>query len=332
MLRIQKIDHLASRLGTSCSHLKEVSASVEEHCQEFLQFDPSKPNKNRAVLAVQGPLRKLQDRLLRQVLLKALKPSPYSYGGVKGRSIKQNVLKHTGSTFVYTADISNFYPSISNNRVYRLFCDRFGCSPDVARICTRLCTYNRHLALGLVTSPLLADQLMHSIDHRIAGACDACGLTYTRFVDDISVSGGFSLDQSGFPQMLTQILADHGLRLNPNKHLFGRLDEGVPITKLRLRHGKLDVQRAYVEELERQLDDAAALANGSPSGRAYFTRAQIRGRIEFVCWINPGRRGRLMSKFRAIPWAKVELHATQLGLIAQKKQLKPIADKAKAPV
>lgn len=325
MLRIQRIDHLASRLGTSRSVLEDVAGSVEEYCQELRLFDPSKPDKHRTVLAVRGALRKLQDRLYRQVLLKALKPSPYSYGGVKGRSIKQNVLMHTGSTFVFTADISDFYPSISNKRLYQLFCERFGCSPEVARICTRLCTYRHHLALGLVTSPLLADQLMHVIDRRIAAACDACGLTYTRFVDDISISGRFSLEQSGVPQVLTQILADHGLSLNPSKHLFGRLDEGSPITKLRLRHGKLDVQRAYIEELERQLDDAAALANGLHSGRAYFTRGQIRGRVEFVCWVNPGRRGRLMSKYRSIHWPDVDSHAKRLGLSATKKRLAPIA-------
>ena len=95
--------------------------------------------------------------------------SDFSHGGVRGRHIKTNVEPHLKSTFVFTTDISNFYPTISHNRVYRLFSRDFCCSPDVAESAPRLCTYKHHLALGLITSPILADQVIAPIDARIGG-------------------------------------------------------------------------------------------------------------------------------------------------------------------
>ena len=124
--------------------------------------------------------------------------SEFSHGGVRGRHIKTNVEQHIESTFVFTADVSNFYPTISHKRVYRLFVEDFACSPDVAHICTKLCTYKHRLALGLITSPMLADQVMRRIDARIGGLCRNAGLVYTRYVDDLTISGPFDLKESGF--------------------------------------------------------------------------------------------------------------------------------------
>ena len=236
--------------------------------------------------------------MLRQVLLPKLPVSEFSHGGVRGRHIKTNVEQHMESTFVFTADISNFYPSISHNRVYRLFAEDFACSPDVARICTKLCTYKHRLALGLITSPILADQVMRPIDARIGGLCRKAGLVYTRYVDDLTISGPFDLEESGFAALVQRILTEHGFKANPLKNCFGRLADGVPITKIRVNRGHLDVRREYLDELERQIADASALATGGEFHGPYFTDAQIWGRVQFVCWINPGRRRTLLRDFR----------------------------------
>ena len=51
------------------------------------------------------------------------------------------------------------------------------------------------LALGLITSPILADQMMDCVDDRIGGACRKAGLVYTRYVDDLTISGPYDLEQ-----------------------------------------------------------------------------------------------------------------------------------------
>jgi len=81
------------------------------------------------------------------------------------------------------------------------------------------------------------------------------------------------------------------------------------------------VRREYVDELERHLADAANLAAGGDFEGPYFTEGQIRGRIQFVCWVNCGRERQLMRRFRAIRWEKVAEEARNRGLVAAKKVL-----------
>jgi len=325
MLRIQKLDHLAKQLGVNQRKLIDIADSPEEFCQELNLIDPARPDKVRRVLDVQGALRRLQDRLYCQILLPRLIPSPHNYGGVRGRHIKANALAHSDSRFVLAADVADFFPSISQKRVYRLFVERFKCSPDVARICTKLCTFKNHLALGLVTSPLLADQAMFAIDRRIAAACHRAGLVYTRFVDDLTISGPFDLKESGFADVVRDILFEHGFRLNTTKNQFGRLADGEPVTKLRVRHGKVDVRAEYIQELERQMSDAAQLAKDGEFHGPYYGESQIRGRVLFVAWINPGRRRSLLARLKSIPWEQVREVAEKRGLIQATKRLEPLA-------
>ena len=322
MLYIRQLKHLASHLGVSVEQLEKVAESPGSWCEELILHDPAKPNKERTVLNVIGPLRRIQDRLLRQVLLRKLPVSDFSHGGVRGRHIKSNVEPHLKSIFVFTTDISDFYPTISHNRVYRLFTQDFCCSPDVARICTKLCTYKHYLALGLITSPILADQVMRPIDLRIGAACQKAGLVYTRYVDDLTISGSFDLEESGFPALVHRILAEHGFTVNPQKNSFGRMADGVPITKIRVNRGHLDVGKDYLTKLDTQLADAATLATGGDFQGPYYTEPQIWGRIQFVCWVNPGRHRVLLRKFREVCWKKVDEEARRRGLISTKKTLK----------
>jgi len=321
MLRIRQVKHLAHRLGVTVKVLEKVAEAPERWCEELVLLDPVKPTKARDVLNVRGHLRQLQSRMLRNVLLPALPVSQFSHGGVRRRHIKTNVEPHLESAFVFTTDISDFYPSINHNRVYRLFAAIFGCSPDVARICTRLYTHDHHLALGLITSPILADQLMHRIDERIGRACRKAKLIYTRYVDDLTISGPYDLETSGFADLVQRILEEHGFLLNPDKNRFGRLADGTPITKIRVNRGHPDVRREYLTELERQLADARRLAAGDQFDGPYYTEGQIWGRIQFVCWVNPGRRRTLVRQFRAIRWDKASEEAKRRGLVAAKKSL-----------
>lgn len=319
MLRIRQVKHLANRLGVSVKVLEDVTKDPKRWCERLLLLDPAKPEKQREVINIQGILRQLQSRMLCKILMPALPISDYSHGGIRGRHIKTNVEPHLESIFVFTTDISNFYPTISHNRVYRLFVEKFQCAPDVARICTRLCTYKYHLALGLITSPILADQIMHQVDIRIAGACKKADLIYTRYVDDLTISGPYNIEKSGFSRLVQQILHDHGFLLNPKKHRFGRLSDGTPITKIRVNRGHFDIRHEYIAELDRQLTDAAHLAECGDFQGPYYTQNQIWGRIQFVCWVNPSRRRILIRKFKAIKWDKVRTEATNRGLLATKK-------------
>ena len=324
MLFIRQVKHLVNALNTTIEELSTVVGSRDAYYEELLLIDPAKPEKQRVVVDVRGMMCAFQTRLYRRILLPKLRPSVYSHGGVRGRDIKSNAQPHIRSQFVFKTDISNYFPSIHYKRVYRLFTESFKCSPDVARLCTGLCTYRHHLALGLITSPILADQVLSRVDRRIGGACEKARLKYTRFVDDITISGPYDLKRSGFVRLVESILEDDGFKVSKKKQEFGRLSEGTPITGVRAVRGHLDARREYIDELERQLDDAASLARGGDFVGPYYTPAQILGRVRFVCWVNPGRRRQLIRRYRSIRWSDVSANARGRGLVVTRKRLTKI--------
>jgi hypothetical protein len=260
------------------------------------------------------------------LLLPKLHPSSYSHGGVPGRSIISNALQHRDSIYAYSIDISGFFPSIHYHRVYDLFVNRFRCSPDVARICTRLCTHDYHLAAGLPTSPILANQLLDRVDRRIGGACKSANLVYTRFVDDITISGSFDLEDSGIMRLVRKIVIQDGFMLSSTKQVSGKIADGFAITGIRIKRGKLDVRKQYIHKVMQQIEDAKRLVEGSPDfSGLYYTPEQIMGKVNFICSINPGRKATLMRLYKLVPWKRVIVEAERRGLIAQKKRLVPRA-------
>lgn len=316
MLNIRRMDHLCRPLKSTYGHLQQTLENFDTFVNCLVRIDPRKPDKPRDVIDVWGTARDLQNRLYKNVLLPKLWPSEFSHCGV-GCSIKTSALVHQNSHFVFQTDISNFYPSIHRKRVYRLFIE-MGCSPNVARAMTRLCTYENHLALGLVTSPILADRILNTVDTRLGSICTNAGLKYSRFVDDITFSGPFDFLTSGFPDLVGKVLSEHGLELNREKSKFGRLDSNTDITGVRVINGKLDVRLEYAEELCRQLSDAKSLASDELFEGPFYTKNQIRGRVEFVAWINPGRGWHLRKKFHSISWKRHKQTGIQRKLVAAK--------------
>ena len=321
MFPIYRAAELAHHLGTSVAELRRLLQSPSPYYDELLLLDPRKPGKERLVLSVKAPLRKWQSRFYRDVLLKSLQPSEFSHGGRRGHSIKKNAEAHLNSRFVYKADISNFYPSIHDKRVYRLFNEHFHCPPDVADLCCRLCTFRHHLALGLATSPILADQLLRPVDARIGAACRRAEWVYTRYVDDITVSGPNDMDHAGIGALIARILREHGFRSKRSKSEAGSNGE-ITITGVRVRDGHLDVAKDYAEELDRQLKDAASLSCDGRFAGPYFTYGQLVGRVRFVCWINPGRANGLKRKLAKLSRKRMAQHALERGFVRSKKRLR----------
>ena len=324
MLNLRRVEHLASILQTSASRLSRTADNIDKYIIEKLVITPARPDRPRKVVNVTGAVRRLQSDLHCKVLLPRHRPSIYSHGGIRGRNIKSNVSPHLESTFVFCTDIADCYPSIRSDRVYKLFAEDFCCSPDVARLCTRFCTYDYHLDLGLITSPILADVILAKADRRIGAMCCKLGLVYTRFVDDITISGPFNVDSGSFPRLVAQILECYGFRLNKSKQELGRLSDGVAVTKLRVKRGRIDIGRDYLEGVKQQLSDALRLARGEDPVGPYFTASQLLGRIQYISWVNRGHRLQLLRAFQSIDWRLVHAEAVRRGLIVPQTMIVPV--------
>src|SRR5579862_1194435 len=122
-----------------------------------------KPPKTRIIDNPTNPLKGLQKSVQRNLLRQISLPS-YLCGGVKGRSLLDNVFIHLDSKVLVTIDIKSYFPSITNIQVYDVWRHRLKCSHRISEILTKVTTFERHLPQGASTSTTLANLVLNSLD------------------------------------------------------------------------------------------------------------------------------------------------------------------------
>lgn len=301
-LRIRSVKHLSLTLDLSKERLINLSDNPVKYYRTFMM---KVKNKERDLLEAVGQLKIIQKKILDNIL-RRLPVQECSYGGAKGRSIKDNAKVHAKSKYIAKLDIRNFYPSIHSSKVYRFFINQ-ECSPDVARILTSLTTYKYSLPLGTSTSPMLADQIVRSIDQRIEGIAKKSNMQYTRYVDDITLSGTFPLDRMA--KTVINILKQTGFKVKKDKLIFYRpieLGDEKIICGVRVSDGQISAPLDYKLALEHELRQAIYQSRRQKVEGDFQNREHYRGRIGFAKWLNKKEGEKLERLYRRVKWRHLE--------------------------
>ena len=121
---------------------------------------------------------------------------PYLHGSIKGRSPRTNAAEHRAKKVLVKVDISDFFPSVDEEMVEDILRRQLGASRQVARAGAALLT--RHdesdasrtfLPQGSPGSCIVANLVLDRVDRRVQERAQRLGVTYTRYLDDIAVSG-----------------------------------------------------------------------------------------------------------------------------------------------
>ena len=311
--RLETVQDIVDLLGFDRRAFDSVCSRVDRCYRKREIRKPNKPDKSRVIYDPRGDLRLIQKALYRKLILPRVTFSPYSHA-VRGRSPLTSIREHVQHTFLYTADVADFFPGIHFSRVTRLFLE-LGCSNAVARCLTKLCTADFALPQGFITSPVLADLVFRSADMRVGKLCESADASYTRFVDDLTVSASFNLEESGLPQAIGQILRRHGFQRHRKKDHFGNLTKGASSLGLRVNRGHPDVTKAYYVETEHRIASLASLAIGGEFEGDFYTRTQMWGRVSYVLFINPRRRRTLVPLWRRLDWRAIMEQAKARGYV-----------------
>ena len=301
-LRIRYDKNLATILGITNDALQGLTQNATQYYREF-HFNIK--GKDRLLVEATGLLKTIQYKILSNIL-KRLTPCPSSFGGVKGKSIKSNAIVHARSKYILKLDIKNFYPSIHSSKVYKFFIKQ-ECSPDVSRILSALTTYNYSLPLGASTSPMLADQIVRSIDLRINGMANKAGLKYTRYVDDITLSGSFDLERMS--QTIAKILKQSGFKIKKDKLEYYKpyeIGQERIITGVRITDGRISAPLDYVSALESELKSAIYQSRKKIVDGELQTREHYRGKIVYIKWLDPKLGQKLLKLYRKVKWKHLE--------------------------
>jgi hypothetical protein len=277
-------------------------------------------------------LKAVQRRILHEIL-DVIPAHPAAHGFVAGRSVRSHAAAHVGAPVVLRFDMEDFFASLAAGRVFGVLRTAgypeavahtlTGLSTNVvaaeawaqipapaapalrhahARLGRRLAT--PHLPQGAPTSPMLANLCAFTLDRRIAGLARSYGATYTRYADDLVLSGPATLAHglSRLEERIGAIAAAEGLRLNARKTTVMTRAGRQRVTGV-VVNARTNVAREDYDLLKAILHNAARHGPESQNraGVADF-RAHLLGRIAWVASLHPERGARLRAGFDAIAW------------------------------
>ena len=216
-------------------------------------------------------------------------------------------------------DLEDFFPGISFYRVRHVF-ERHGYSGSVATVLALLCTecprttveyagtrYEvaagpRALPQGAPTSPGLSNQVARKLDKRLLGIAARLGVTYTRYADDLTFSGGDELaGKVGYLMARVRNIArDEGFAVNEKKSRVMRRSAAQTVTGV-VVNDKPSVSRDEVRRLRAILHRARfeGLDAQNRDGRPSF-RSWLEGKIAFVNMVRPDLGAKLKSELESL--------------------------------
>ena len=104
-----------------------------------------------------------------------------------------------------------------------------GLQPAVTNALGRFLTIEGTLPLGLNASPMIANLVATPLDHDLNALAKEWGLTYTRYADDITLSGDGELPTR---EIIETVLKRHFFRLNKSKFRTSKLGQKHYVTGL----------------------------------------------------------------------------------------------------
>jgi hypothetical protein len=207
-------------LGTDRRSLKNLAAKAPRF---YEPFDVVKKTGDglRHIDNPSGILKEIQRKIYRKLLRDHEMPANM-IGGVTGRSVRQNAFCHVGHQTLVKLDLRNHFGRITNAQVLEALRRELGLSTEIARVVTQLTTVHSRLPQGAPTSSMLANLVVLPAHREISSLAERYAISYTLFVDDLTISGSRPRD---ILQSVIRILQRHQFAVAMKKlHILDRHD------------------------------------------------------------------------------------------------------------
>jgi RNA-directed DNA polymerase len=268
---------LAKQLGCQQATLRSLAARADR----LYRVVPIEiGSKARTLTIPSDQLKRLQRILLRGLFYQL--PTLECLGHARRRGVVWTLKRHAGHSHLFHVDLKGFFPSVTPDRVRRCLLG-LKVGDDAADVITRLVTYRGELPQGAPTSVAVGDAVLYLIDKRILGIAAEHGLTYSRYVDDITLSGPGAL-VSRFSTEIVQYLEDDGWQLSEEKGgLYGPDDSHRMLKAIVNR--KPNVNDQYYSGVREQLRGIARFGIEPSTAELESLAAQV----TWIATVNPDR-------------------------------------------
>lgn len=253
-LGVKSVKHLCAVLMTNPKELEDLIKHRENYYYVKLKAktdkrgQPKRDENNQIIYRELNPsrgrLKEIQEIIRNRILLSIPMPDNIK-GGVKGSNNIANARIHLGKKFKFKTDIKRYYPSITPERVYKLFLDN-GFSSKCCSILTHLTTYKHELPQGTPTGTDIANRIFLPYDKRIITYCKKHGITYTRYIDDLVFSAPYDFRQHCLSLINEILKADFKVSIKKTLYRAGKME----ITGVDVGNNVLDVNDYFKILLE----------------------------------------------------------------------------------
>jgi hypothetical protein len=216
-------------------------------------------------------------------------------GGIEGRSPKTNAEQHVGAHLLVTMDVKRFYDSVGHKVVFRVLREE-GFGTEVARLIAKLTTRNGLLPQGAPTSGVIANLVLsRALDEPLEQKTGANGEIYTRYVDDIALSGD---RPAVYVSGIAKCLSSRGLSIHRGDKLAIRSrSKPQKITGLNINSGRPTIPRHYREDVRSAIHKVGALSDAVQRRKA---ARKIQGRIAYIRQFHPAPAHKLDKLLKAV--------------------------------
>lgn len=198
----------------------------------------------------------------------------------KNNGLRTNAEYHRENIFLLEMDIRNFFNTIKEEQVFKLFCN-IGYNPKVSAILANLCTFEGLLPQGAVTSPYIANLVCYHLDARLNGVCSRKDIVYTRYADDLSFSSNDRKKLNSIERFVKYIVCDEGFEINDKKTRYLSNEVKKSITGITINNAEIHVDKKFKKNLR-------SMIFNSVKNKDYSKNDKIKGCIAYINSIEDG--------------------------------------------
>jgi len=255
----------------------------------------------RTIRPPRPKLRSIQRRLLGELYDRVIVHSCL-HGGIRKKSTRTHAIPHVNRRMVATLDIRSFFPSTTCQHLEAVFAE-IGFRGEAVDDLLSLVSIDNQLPQGAPTSSFLANLAFARGDGRFIRLCKKRKLRYSRYVDDIAISGEYDFPELRGP--FVEIIESHNYSIADEKihfmpHCTRQVVTGLIVNK------KLRPTRQYITELKHNIrlciEHGAAFVASIEGIRVRQLKDRLTGQVNFIRHVDRMVGDKLRGCLYGVDW------------------------------
>ena len=234
---IKDIDHLATILDVDIEDIL-YAVQIKDEDKYSSRTIAKKDGRERTVYNPKPIFRKIQRRIKNRIFSQISWPD-FVFGSIPADDNSHDFIEcaqqHCLAQSILKLDIEDFFDNISQELVESIFKNFFRYPDSVSKILATLCCVDLKVPQGGITSSYLASIALHSLEENLFLRMKSKKLTYTRYVDDITISSkNRDFNFEAIINIVESLLNNLNLPLNKKKIEINRFSS-IPLTVHNIR-------------------------------------------------------------------------------------------------